>query len=184
MSPPEVPAFEELAAQVAELKARQAILHAVAAYARGVDRHDEEIVQTAFHPDALDQHGPSLHPASEIGAEVNSRHAAWLRAHTHNLTTHTCEIDGDEAHAETYVLAGLAAADGTHVRLCGARYIDRLQRRDGSWRIFRRKVIIDWMMTGDASFFGNPTDRAYRFPAGTWDRRDPSYARPLTLEET
>lgn len=87
MPPPEVPAFEEFAAKVAELKARQDILDAGAADARGVDRHDEETMRTALRPDALDQHATALDSAPEISDEVNARHGGWLRARTHNLIT-------------------------------------------------------------------------------------------------
>ena len=44
------------------------------------------------------------------------------------------EIDGDVAHAETYWFYGAKNRDGSNW-LAGGRYLDRLERRDGAWRI-------------------------------------------------
>lgn len=170
---------DRLAAEIADLRARQDILDCVARYARGADRHDEEILLSALHPDALARYGNAVHTMPEFAAELNAGHESWTRAHTHNITTHTCEITGDEAHTETYVLAGLAAADTPLVRLYGARYVDRLARRDARWRILRRLVMIDWVLVGDGGVFDDPAFRARGYPAGSWDRSDPSYRRPF-----
>ena len=163
-------------AEIQEARDRQAILDCLATYCRGVDRHDEELILAAFHPDAVDEHGKSVHGMPEFAAVVNAGHAASTRMHTHNLTTHSCVIEGDEARAETYVLAGLASADETQVRLCGARYLDRLARRDGEWRILHRKVLIEWMLTGDASFFHSAVNQERGYAVGRRDREDPAYA--------
>jgi hypothetical protein len=173
---------EEMAAEIRRLRDRQDILDAISAYARGTDRHDAQIVESSFHSDAVDQHGGRQMQAAEISATLNAGHASSSRAHTHNITTHTCEIDGDQAHAETYVLAGLAASNGSTVRLYGARYVDRLERRGSGWRIAARRVLIDWIMTGPADVFHAPEFRALGYPSGTWDRSDPSYDRPLRVE--
>ena len=171
--------LELLAQQVGYLRDRQAILDSISRYIMGVDRHDNEIILSAYHADAIDEHGSAVNPMPDFADWVNNGHASWTRAHTHNLTTHSCQIEGDVAHAETYVLAGLAASDESHVRLCGARYVDRLERREGEWKISLRKVIIDWIMTGDASDFHQASYKARGYPAGTWDTTDPAYQRPL-----
>ena len=74
---------------------------------------------------------------------------------------------------------GRARADGEPVRVGGGRYLDRLEKRNGEWRIGLRRVIMDWRFRADSG----PWVRARRgYPAGTWDKSDLSYMRPLELE--
>ena len=42
---------------IAELWDREQIRQCLHRYARGVDRFDRELILSAFHPDALDEHG-------------------------------------------------------------------------------------------------------------------------------
>jgi hypothetical protein len=93
------------------------------------------------------------------------------------MTSHNCEITGDVAHAETYVIWVLRHKDRKTVRVGGGRYLDRLEKRDGDWRIALRRLIIDWQFDADGTSFN--ADNGYE--NGTWDRTDSSYARPLNL---
>src|SRR5579859_4225787 len=79
---------------------RTAILDCIASHARGCDRHDADLITSAYHADGTDEHGSTTNPGPEYGAWANSVHAATSQLHLHNVTTHTCEIDGDAAHAE------------------------------------------------------------------------------------
>ena len=99
--------------------------------------------------------------------------------HQHCITTHSCEIDGDTAHAESYVVFASVEKDGKTVRLGGGRYIDRLVRRNGEWRIALRRLIMDWRFFADGTLFA--TDDGYVH--GTWDKNDISYQRPLEIPE-
>ena len=65
--------------------------------------------------------------------------------------------------------------------LMGGRYLDRLERRDGTWRIALRRCTIEWSMSGDASLLDSGAFAG--FIKGTWDRTDPSYARPLQIDD-
>ena len=87
-------------------------------------------------------------------------------------------IDGDTAHAESYVVFASVEKDGKTVRLGGGRYIDRLERRGGEWRIAVHQATIEWRC-GPASTHLSPAPDQY--PEGTWDKSDLSYRRPLTL---
>ncbi len=89
------------------------------------------------------------------------------------LTTQLIDVLGDEAAAESYVLFVLKRQDGTTVHIGGARYLDRLERRGGLWRIALRRVVLEWRC--DVA-----QERASRSPvetaaAGSWNRQDPSY---------
>ena len=45
------------AGEIQHLIDRQAILDCLTRYGRGVDRFDRELVLSAYHPDAIDDHG-------------------------------------------------------------------------------------------------------------------------------
>lgn len=175
--------LQGLADTVQYLSDRQKILDCVNGYARAVDRHDVDLIQAVFHPDGVDEHGVTVQQRESFAEWANDRHSLLTRMHTHNVTTHTCTIEGNVAHAETYVLFGLAHKNETTAMLGSGRYIDRLEKRDGDWRVVLRRVIVDWTITGDATHFHSQEYQSKGYPLGRWDRQDLSYARPLTLDE-
>lgn len=156
---------------------RQRIRDVIHRYCRAVDRHDEEMIRSVFWPEALDNHGPFFGTVPEFVDWVNGLHENKTLSHTHNITSHTCEIDGDVAHAESYILWVLRYRDEKTVLFGTGRYIDRLERRDGEWRIAVRRVITDGRVHADGSCFNDPDG----YLRGTWNRDDPTYERPLTL---
>lgn len=167
--------MDSLYSKVQHLLDRQAILDCINRYSRGLDRHDEEMIASAYHEDATDNHGARVESIPEFVRWVNDAHAAAFKAHTHHITCHNCEIDGDTAHAESYVFFVQHSADGVHLQGGSGRYIDRLERRDGEWKIALRRLVIDWRFkAADVSWEGPKS-----FPSGTWDKADISYMRPL-----
>jgi SnoaL-like domain len=169
--------LEHLERRIQELHDRQAILDCITREARGRDRHDVELTLSAFWEDALDEHGPKVSPAAEYPEQANAGHAAFFKATNHNLTNHTCEIDGDVAHCETYVIGAMLIKNLKNTILLIGRYLDRMERRNGEWRIALRRTIVDSSLQGDASIL--QTAIFAGFPKGIWTREDPSYQRPL-----
>jgi hypothetical protein len=45
----------------------------------------------------------------------------------------------------------LVSPDGTTATIMNGRYVDRLEKRDGNWRIAVRRSTVDAVVTGDAS---------------------------------
>ena len=174
--------LENLRRVVQALKDRAAILDCIATHARGCDRHDVALLSSTYHDDGIDEHGTATIPGPEYAAWANAAHAATSDAHLHNVTTHTCEIDGDDAHAESYVVVALLGKDHkTATMMCG-RYIDRLERRDGAWKIAVRRSTVELAFTADASLVQSPFFTDLGYLKGTRDRDDLSYTRPLTME--
>ena len=101
------------------LKDRLAILDCISTLSRGTDRHDVDQMTNAFHPDGWDHHGNTVVAGPEFGESMNATHAAGSQQTMHNITTHTCEIDGDVAHAESYVMGAILNRDGV-TRVCSA----------------------------------------------------------------
>jgi SnoaL-like domain len=174
--------LERLGRDVQYLLDRTAILDRIMSHSRGHDRHDSDLLTEAYHPDGLDQHGNVVNTGPEYAAWINPVHAAGSQVHSHNITTHICEIQGDTAHCESYVLVCLLNHDGVTARLISGRYIDRLEKRDGTWRIALRRSTVELVFVADASVVQSDAFKAQGYPCGTRDRRDLSYSRPLTLE--
>lgn len=161
---------------------RTQILDCIARHARGCDRHDAGLILSTYHDDGIDEHGNSIKAGPDYAAWANRVHAATSQQHTHNITTHTCDIDGDTAHCESYVLVALLSPDGKSTQVMGGRYIDRLERREGAWRIAVRRSTVEWSFAADASLLQSPFFTEQHFLKGTRDKRDLSYERPLRLE--
>jgi hypothetical protein len=172
--------LEQLRRDVQYVKDRIAILDCVAKQARGHDRHDAELMTSVYHDDGVDEHGPAVNLGPAYGEWANKTHTAAFVDHLHNITTHTCEIDGDVAHCESYVIGTMRPRDGKTIALMGGRYLDRMERRDGTWRIALRRCTIEWAFTADGSMMRSGAFKG--FIKGTWDTSDPSYARPLQLD--
>ena len=174
--------LDQLRREVRYLMDRTEILDCISRHSRGHDRHDADLISAAYHSDGVDEHGYAVRPASEYAAWINPVHAAGSQIHTHNITTHLCEIDGDTAHCESYVLVCLLNHDGVTARVISGRYLDRLERRNGEWKIAVRRSTVEVVFSADASLLQTASFRDQGYPRGTRDRRDPSYERPLTLE--
>jgi hypothetical protein len=180
MSP--IDPLEQLRRDVQYLKDRQAILDCIARHARGCDRHDVELLTSTYHNDGQDEHGFTINSGPGYAEWANAIHSAGSKLHTHNITTHLCEVEGDVAHCETYVIVGLLNKDEKTSRLISGRYIDRLERRDGEWKIALRRSTVDMLIAGDASILKAPIFIEQGYTKATQDRRDVSYQRPLNLD--
>ena len=169
--------LEALAAKVRYLGDRQEILDCLNRYCRGLDRLDPELIASAYHPDAVDNHYTFVGGVEAFvpyAIEIESR----FHATHHGITSHNCEIDGDTAHSESYVYWNLRRKDRETVTCGGGRYVDRFERRNGQWRIAVRRVFMDWSFEVSAEAWNK--DRHW-FIVGSRDRADASYARPLGI---
>lgn len=175
--------LQQLAADVAYIKDRMAIEDCIHRHARGHDRFDVEMMTACYHADGVDEHGAAaVYPGPEYGEWANATHARGAQQNLHNITTHTCDINGDTAHAESYVLVALLNPDGITARFINGRYVDRLEKRNGEWRIALRRCTLDLMLQGDASLMQSPYISAAGYIKGLRDKGDVSYLRPLTLD--
>lgn len=175
--------------QLQELWDKQSITEVIATYARALDRLDEDMLRSVFHPDSQHAHGfvgPSSDPSlpSKPGAPLDFVAYAFdvlntfTRSH-HQLGNILIDLDGDNAYSETYFSAyhrmrakgDPAAADNAYDTemdfLVGGRYIDRFQRRDGTWKISHRTGLTEWIRIEPPA-----TQGFYDIPAELLGRRD------------
>jgi SnoaL-like domain len=165
------------------LRDRQEILDCVARHARGCDRHDTEVLASAYHADGVDEHGFAINPGPEYGDWANEQHTHGSIHNLHHITTHLVEIEGDTAHAESYVIGTFLNRDNQTGRILTGRYIDRLERKDGRWGIMVRRSTVEVALVADATFITNPKFSEWGYLAGMRDKRDLSYVRPLDMED-
>jgi len=149
--------------------------------ARAIDRRDADLLATLFHSDATDDHGMFAGTASEFIAWVMPVLATMKRTQ-HVLGQTLIEIDGDRAASETYFVAHhtLPGPDGDVFMLAAGRYLDRFERRVGTWKISHRHAVYDWNSAVPS------TDSFDRANPGTWaygeaGKDDRSYAH-LTFQ--
>ena len=169
--------LEQIRGTLQYMRDRQAILDCITRESRGRDRHDAEMTASCYWADGADEHGLFITPGPEYGEKANAGHRAAFSGNSHNLTNHSCHIEGDAAYCETYVMGGLLSLDQTTCKIALGRYIDELQRRNGEWKIKLRRTVIDMVAEGDAAWLKTPAIAG--FLKGVRSKEDPSYQRPV-----
>jgi SnoaL-like domain len=122
------------------------IADVVLRYCRGVDRLDLPLIRSCYHDDGIDHH---------TGFDGDAdRYVAWLSGllprfagTMHMVGNQLVEVDGDVARCETYGTAhhwGEPVGDPTLNFVTGFRYVDRMERRGGQWRIAERWAVREW----------------------------------------
>lgn len=173
----------ELEAIIRELHDKQAIREVMSNYSRGIDRQDKALLLSCYHSDALDDHGMFCGGPEDFYDWTDPSHLRYFRTHQHIITNHSCSLAGSTAHTETYwMFAGMTEGDGK-LAVFGGRYIDRLEKRGGQWRIAARKCVLEWWGTPSD---GMVTQESLAARAGVGiiskNRSDCSYERPLTVD--
>jgi hypothetical protein len=128
-----------------ELVDRIAIHDATVRYCRGVDRLDADLIRSAYHEDAIDDHGSFRGQRDDVVESLIARLKARYVAHSHMILNQLISLHGAEADVETYYMAVHvrdAPGERGH-RVVYGRYLDRFEKRDGAWRIATRVVTFD-----------------------------------------
>jgi hypothetical protein len=149
-------------------------------FARGIDRTDETLLRSVFHPDATLDCGPGVFQGTA------NDYVHWVlgvlhqvRASHHMITNVKAQLEGDVALVESYCHAHfrLDKPTGREDVFMGSRYLDRMERRPsgpaGVWKIVHHKKIIDWVRTDAVSdiFYHQNPDALWSYRTKT----DPSY---------
>jgi hypothetical protein len=177
---------------------RAEIENLLGTYCRAIDRLDLELLKTVYHPDAIDDHGAIHANAHEFAEQIIPTLAQVCVYSMHTVTHAVIDVQGDEAVSEAYYLGfhtigsdgeavrnffgeGYVAAQraagtlaGRHEYICGGRYLDRLQRRDGVWRIQARKITNEFNVCRPETALNEAMPAAFAVPSRR-DRDDPLY---------
>ncbi|MFW2851831.1 nuclear transport factor 2 family protein [Sphingomonas sp. TX0543] len=162
--------------QMSLLADRLAIQDVLCRYARGIDRCDEAVLRAVWWPGAQADYGNGFMDAGDWSGGVVKALGAMRRTQ-HFLGNMLIEIDGDRATAETYCRAyhEVDGAERPEEMEVGGRYLDRLEKRGGEWRIAHRRYVHDWnrntpsTASWDGPLYGGLSRIGARAP------HDPSY---------
>jgi hypothetical protein len=173
---------QTLVKRLQQLVDRQDIVDALYRYCRGIDRADRELALSAYHPDAVEDHGLVVMRAPAFVDWALGMHADQHVSHTHVIANISVDLDGDTAHVETYYMAFCENRVKPNM-LTSGRYVDRFERRDGKWAIAARFCITESLYKVDDFEFPPGFAQIIRSngPAER-SKNDISYERPLTVK--
>lgn len=131
-------------------------------WCRSVDRLDFEGMRSVFHPDAKDLHGAYNGGVDGLLAWVKERHQGVIFSQhfignmliefasddlalveCYIRTTQRYSVSGSDALRQ--VVGSFTSKPGVEMDMMTcSRYIDRLEKRNGTWKIILRNVVGDW----------------------------------------
>ena len=133
---------------------------------------------TAYIEDSWDDHGVNKCPGPEFVRRVMAGMVDGGLTCSHHMDRSLVNIDGDTAGAETNFMAVTKTPGGgdggeDQLHLMGGRYIDRLLRIEGEWKIKHRTCVRDWSISLRVAEDWAGTRG---FVAGQQSGSDPSYS--------
>jgi hypothetical protein len=139
--------------QVQTLLDRDGIRECITRLARAEDRRDAGLLRAVCWPDFTCDHGISAGTLDDYQSWVVPGSAA-IPVTQHALGQSLIDVHGDAAVVETHVTAyhRMVGDGGANDVVIGGRYLDRMQKRDGEWRIAHRTMVYDWYRELGASF--------------------------------
>jgi SnoaL-like domain len=152
-----------------ELLDREAIRDVYTRYARGLDRGDAQLIGSAYHSDATEDHHGEVYSGETIG-DILASHVmkSMSRTNTH-INNITIELNGDKAGCEAYYMGLHMLKNGDKRLMSAGRSLDRLEKRDGVWRFVYRNILPDMVriLQGDEIavagivYDRSPNDQSY-----------------------
>jgi ketosteroid isomerase-like protein len=163
-------------AQLQYMYDRLMIRDVIGRWPRGADRHDVEILESAYWEDAQINYQRQFSGGrADFIDWANELHDRQYESHMHHITNHWAEIDGNVAHAESYVIAFTRRPDGRQ-NVSSGRYIDKLEKRNGEWRILIREMIPEVRFVVQSAYDSSDYPD---ISIGRQDRGDAAFLRPL-----
>ncbi|CAN7337228.1 nuclear transport factor 2 family protein [Phenylobacterium sp. LjRoot225] len=135
------PTMEELKALLEREKVRDCIVR----LARGEDRRDAEMITASYWADSTTDYGVFAGSFDDYLAWVVPGSPA-IPVTQHVLGQSLIELLGETALVETHVTSYHRINMGEEERdtVIGGRYLDRIEKRGGEWRIAQRTMLYDW----------------------------------------
>jgi hypothetical protein len=137
--------MDSTTAELQALLERDKIRDCVVRLARGEDRRDAALISGAYWPDSTTDYGVFAGSFDEYLAWVVPGSDA-IPCTQHVLGQSLIALDGETARVETQVLSYHRVNMGEEERdtMVGGRYLDRMEKRGGEWRIAERTMLYDW----------------------------------------
>jgi hypothetical protein len=186
-------------AEIQEMWDRQKCSEVLSKYCRALDRADLALMKSVYWEDAIDVHGVFEGNAHEFSEFIITEIKNWFEIATHYICNVHMEYHGNEMYSEAYLISYCQVA-GTREKVetvfgptylsqlgdkigeehkqaffMGGRYLDKLEKRDGEWRIARREVVMDWNENWPANSILNEGMLKNLQVRGCWGKKDPVY---------
>ena len=168
---------DRLEARLRRLEDKEAISAQLIAIARGTDRFDSALLAGAIDDDALlDMGGPAPISGAAFVAALKAP-AAPRPGRMHIVSNARIDLEGDAAHCETYVLScqDVLVDDVRKTRIRAGRYLDRFERRDGTWKLAARTFVDEWGRVDEVgetvvqgAHLGRPAPDDLSYADGKW----------------
>jgi hypothetical protein len=161
-------------ARLQEMLDHYEIRRTLAEYCHACDRADEAMMANVYTgADSFDDHGHVKAPGPEYARVMTGLILERTEAISHILGQSLIKVDGDNASTETFFIAFMrlpASGSGPpRMNQLIGRFVDRLEKVDGTWKIQHRVCVRDTSMT-------SPIERddyaAYGFVEGARDATD------------
>lgn len=189
---------EEQLKQLLACADRDAIENLLGLYCRAIDRLDLELLKSVYHPDAIDDHGMIHASGHEFAEQIIGVLSNVCVYSMHSITHAIIEVEGHTATSEASYFGFHTIDAGAqnietffgpryleeqrqagrlqqrHEYVCGGRYLDVLHKRDGIWRILRRKMTNEWSLCRPESSVIEGIAGSVHVP-GSRDHNDPVY---------
>lgn len=134
-------------APTTQLADKLAIVDILHRHCRGLDRGDAALLRACYWRDAEVDYGSYCGPAADFCELVVKALADSYQLTRHCIGNTLLTGSGGDIRCESYVDAAHLSPDGSALMQFAGRYLDRLQQRDGEWRLLYRQVVIDWCHT-------------------------------------
>lgn len=142
--------MDDLAQRIDRIESRQSIYDLLCDYMRGQDRLEPVLHRSVFHDDATTDYGNGWRGGADGFVAFAQGVLTPHEANHHMIGQVKIEFDGaDLAFGEVYFQAfHRVGADDLFV---AGRYVDRYERRQGTWKIAHRSELVDWVRTEPAT---------------------------------
>jgi hypothetical protein len=133
--------------EMENLLEREKIRECIVRLARGEDRRDAELIRASYWQDSTTDYGVFVGSFEKYLAwVVPGSPAIPVTQHILGQSVTDLNLKGDRALVETHVTSYHRVNMGKEERdtVIGGRYLDRLERRAGEWRIAHRVMLYDW----------------------------------------
>jgi len=161
-------------ARLQEMLDHYEIRKTLSEYCHACDRADADLMGSTYTgDDSFDDHGLTQAPGPEFAEVMTRRIADRTESIWHGLGQSLVKVEGDTAVAETFFLGVMRMlpdeAKGPRINQLFGRFVDRLERIDGIWKIKHRTCLRDTSITVAVE---QDDYAAFGFKAGTRDSND------------
>lgn len=164
----------DLEARLRDMLDHHEIRQTLAEYCHACDRADEAMMAACYTgEDSFDDHGLVRAPGPDYARQMTANIVERTDSVWHVLGQSTIKVTGDLAAAEAFFLGfmRLKPQDGvSRLNQLAGRFVDRLERIDGKWKIRHRTCVRDTSITLRVE---EDMQAGYGLAAGMRDAADP-----------